>query len=183
MGVISSKIESSLTKVVEDINYIAFFCNNERSTDSDVIGDKKEVFRKSITPTVSVDNATISYSLDISDYCPFSPIDTVTSTSVVVLDDASDFEEGIRVQIEKSGNYQKREIIAKDGNEITFDSPLPYTPTVGMVVRILITQRAVIEDGTGTALSGTLFHIEDWEYPKIQGITENGNIIVNLGTN
>lgn len=183
MPVIGSKIESSLTKIVEDINYIAFFSNNARSTDSDTIGSKHELFRKAVTPSVSGNQATMSYSFDSADSCPFSAIDTVTSTSILVLEDASDFEIGDRVQIEKTGNFQKRKITDKDVNEITLDSPLPYTPTAATVVRVLITQRAIIESGNSGANSGTIFQIEDWEYSKLQGVVENGNIKINLGAN
>lgn len=183
MAVINSQIEAGLTKLLEDINYIAFFSNDAPSTDSDVIGSKNEVFRIAVTPSISGGIATITYTMTTALACPSTTVSSSVSTSVINFTDASDFQEGDRIVFEVTGNYQKRKIAGKSTNQITLDKPLSATPANETTVRVLITQRAIIENGSPSANSGTLYQIEDFEYPKLLGVEESGSITVELETN
>lgn len=183
MAIIQSKLTAGITKLVEDINYIAFFSNDARSTDTDTIGSKTELFRIAVTPSVSGVKATISYTLTTAMYGPSSTVASSVSTTVMTLTDASDFTEGDRVIVKVSGNFQKRRITDVTGNQITLDTALSAIPANGTVIRVLITQRAIIENGTGSANSGTLYQIEDWEYEKQQGVEVPGTIDLKLESN
>lgn len=183
MAIIQSKLTAGITKLVEDINYIAFFSNDTRSTDTDTIGSKTELFRIAVTLSVSGTKATISYTLTTALACPSTTVASSVSTSVINFTDASDFAQGDRIIFEVSGNYQKRKISGKSTNQITLDKPLSATPANGTTVRVLITQRAIIENGTGSANSGTLYQIEDFEYSKLLGVEESGSITVELEAN
>lgn len=180
MSINSTKIYDKIETITTNFNYVAFFSNDDTETDKYNIASKLELFRCAVTPSNALGVCTLEYIITSVQSCPFSTVASVPSSTQITLANASAFSVGDRILIKQLGNYQKRKITAKTSNTITIDKALPYTVSTGVTVQILITMRAVIESGSLLANSGSIFDIEDFEFPKDSGLEVSGNVKIEL---
>lgn len=185
MTIIEQEKTDILNLITADYNYVAFFSDYDVPSSLDFLdsGNKNEIGRVSLTnKTVSNDLFSADYVLTTSDcVCPTTTVATYAGNTTTLFKVASstNLKVNDRIQV---GTNNDRKIIAKDGTNhyITVDAPLNAIPTNGTTVKVKISQRAIIRNGTGTAYSGTLVCIERYVLYKSNLISKKGSITARL---
>lgn len=174
-----------LNLIISDYNYIAFFSDYDIPTSSDFLdsGNKNEIGRVALSnKAVNDDLFTADYTLTTSDcVCPTTTVSTYAgnTTTLFKVASSSNLKVNDRIQV---GTNNDRKIIAKDGTNhyITVDAPLNAIPSNGDVVKVKISQRAVLRGGTGTAYSGKLAEIERFISYKSNAVSKKGSVSMKI---
>lgn len=177
----TTEIQTILNSLASSYTYIAFFSDYDTPTTGDAIATKNEVGRVApSSSSVSGNTLTLEYTMPTSLTCRQTAVDTGSSSTVFTVDDISGFAVDDRIQIDMSTGSVDRKITGISSSQITIDKPLTGTPATDTVVKLKISQRAVIRGGSVTANTGTIVYIEQWKDYKTSTQKKTGTIATTL---
>lgn len=180
--IFDSHINNELTWLKDQITHVAFYTEYTPFSTTDTITSKHEIGRIAVTPTLSNKEIKFSYTLGLSDcVCPTTSISSVTSDTVFIVSNASNFTVGDRIEIDTTGtgSYQDCKILAKSTNTLTIDRSLSLA--TGRAVRMKISQKAIVLNGTSTSNSGEWYQAQEYIKYKSNTMTlPTDNIIIKL---
>lgn len=181
----ATHITDEITWLKDQITHIAFYTEYEPFNTNDILDSSKhEIGRVAVTPNIVNNQITINYTINSSTAnCSSTIISSVTSNTICVLTSASGFDIGDRIEIDTtgSGTYQECKIINKSSSTITIDRQLNLV--TGRTVRIKISNKAIIKNGTLTSKSGAFVYSEQFIKFKNSSQAITDNIILNLSGN
>lgn len=181
----ATHITDEITWLKDQITHIAFYTEYDPFNTNDILDSgKHEIGRVAVTPSIVNNQIVINYTINSSSAnCASTTISAVTSNTVFNLTSASEFDVGDRIEIDVTGNgsYQEAKIINKSSSTITIDRQLNVV--VSRIVRIKLSNKAVIKNGTLTSKSGAFVYSEQFIKFKNSSQAITDNIILNLSGN
>jgi len=151
------------------INYVAFFTDYDAPAAADLIATKNEIGRVAVTPTIDdLNNITGTYSLTTGQCnCLSTTVASSTSTTSFTLNSTVGLAVYDRISIAMgTGTVQRKVMTLPGGNVVTINAALTSAPGAGIVVQQMISQKALIQNGTGSANSGVIIDCVQWKKYK-----------------
>ncbi len=147
-------------------SHMAFFTTAGAALAGAAIGTLAEIGRVALTKSRTANKITLNWALATTDCnCLNTTViaDAGNSTTQFKLNSVIGLgTSGDLIQISMPTGAVTRAITGRTGSIVTIDLPLTGIPPITTVVKLMINQRGLIKNGTGSAGSGTIVDIQQY---------------------